>query len=113
MEIATAAELAPEHRELAEIAAVSDEDDRPDVAELLPVDRFGELLELLPQDALVAVASEEEIPPALARMGDLAVIETAAGLGLAVVGGPEVLAPRPDLGLAAMPLTAAITAFKV
>ena len=66
VEIAPAAELAPEHRELAEIAAISDEDERPDVAELLPVDRFGELLDLLPENGLVAVAAEEEIPPALA-----------------------------------------------
>jgi transcription-repair coupling factor (superfamily II helicase) len=77
VEIAPAAELAPEHRELAEIAAADlsakpakgDADDgggdRVDVAELLPVDRFGELLELLPADALVAIAAEEELPPAL------------------------------------------------
>ena len=51
VEIAPAAELAPEHRELAEIAAPrSEEDERPDVAELLPVDRFGELLDLLPEN---------------------------------------------------------------
>jgi len=65
VEIAPAAELGPEHRELAEIAASSDEDERPDVAEVLPVDRFGELLGLLPDDALVAVAAEEELHPAL------------------------------------------------
>src|SRR5205807_3488128 len=34
IEIAPAAELAPEHRELAEIAALEDADERPDVAEL-------------------------------------------------------------------------------
>ncbi|HEX2161323.1 MAG TPA: hypothetical protein VHF88_05820, partial [Thermoleophilaceae bacterium] len=82
VEIAPAAELAPEHRELAEIAAAdiaaqsrkkSDDDsgtdspgdDRLDIAELLPVDRFGELLDLLPADALVAIAAEEELAPAL------------------------------------------------
>src|SRR3954451_5208584 len=65
VEIAPAAEFAPEHRELAEIAAASEEDERPDVAEVLPVDRFGELLELLPEEALVAVAAEEELAPAL------------------------------------------------
>ncbi|HTC58980.1 MAG TPA: transcription-repair coupling factor [Solirubrobacteraceae bacterium] len=56
VEIAPAAELAPEHRELAEIAAAtgafsSSEGDgaegRPDIAELLPVERFGALLELI------------------------------------------------------------------
>jgi transcription-repair coupling factor (superfamily II helicase) len=66
VEIAPAAELAPEHRELAEIAAVSGEEDRPDVAELLPVDRFRALLDLAPADARVLIASEEEIGPALA-----------------------------------------------
>src|SRR4051794_17034686 len=65
VEIAPAAELAPEHRELAEIAAASGEDERPDVAEVLPVDRFGELLDLLPDGALVAVSAEEELAPAL------------------------------------------------
>jgi transcription-repair coupling factor (superfamily II helicase) len=65
VEIAPAAELAPEHRELAEIAAESEESERPDVAEVLPVDRFGELLGLLPDEALVAVSAEEELAPAL------------------------------------------------
>ena len=46
IEIAPAAELAPEHRELAEIAALEDAEDRPDVAELLPVDRFQAFLDL-------------------------------------------------------------------
>ena len=65
VEIAPAAELAPEHRELAEIAAASEEDDRPDVADVLPVDRFCELLDLVPEDAIVAIAAEEELAPAL------------------------------------------------
>jgi transcription-repair coupling factor (superfamily II helicase) len=63
--IAPAAELAAEHREPAEIAALSDAEDRPDVAELLPVDRFGAFLDLAP-DAAVLVAAEEEIAPAMA-----------------------------------------------
>jgi transcription-repair coupling factor (superfamily II helicase) len=66
IEIAPAAELAAEHRELAEIAALEDADQRPDVAELLPVDRFHAFLELAPQDAAVVIAAEEEIGPALA-----------------------------------------------
>src|SRR3954465_8748840 len=65
VEIAPAAELAPEHRELAEIAAETDEEERPDVAEVLPVDRFEELLGLGPEQALTAVAAEEELAPAL------------------------------------------------
>src|SRR3954447_2196812 len=66
IEIAPAAELAPEHREMAEIAAISDEEDRPDVAELLPVDPFHAFLDLAPQDAAVVLAAEEEVAPALA-----------------------------------------------
>jgi transcription-repair coupling factor (superfamily II helicase) len=85
VEIAPAAELAAEHRELAEMAAAQyrdartippsqpsrqDQDDhlveRPDVAELLPVERFRALLELVPRDAQVLLAAEEELAPALA-----------------------------------------------
>ncbi|HEY7829771.1 MAG TPA: transcription-repair coupling factor [Solirubrobacteraceae bacterium] len=65
VEIAPAAELAAEHRELAEIAALEHEDERPDVAELLPVDRFGALLDLIPPSTELVVAAEEELPPAL------------------------------------------------
>ncbi len=84
VEIAPAAELAPEHRELAEIAAATGafggpgtagegvdggEDDgrsgRPDIAELLPVERFGAMLELIGPDAELIVAAEEELAPAL------------------------------------------------
>src|SRR5262245_49988281 len=65
VEIAPAAELAPEHRELAEIAAASEENERPDIAEVLPVERFRELLDLVPAEALVAIAAEEELAPAL------------------------------------------------
>src|SRR5690349_16674542 len=65
VEIAPAAELAAEHRELAEIAALEDEEDRPDIAELLPVDRFRAFLDLAP-GAAVLLAAEEEIDPALA-----------------------------------------------
>ena len=66
VEIAPAAELGPEHRELAEMAATESEEDRPDIAELLPLDRFGEMLSLVPEDAFVAVAAEEELAPSLA-----------------------------------------------
>ncbi len=65
VEIAPAAELAPEHRELAEIAALEDEAERPDIAELLPVDRFRDLLSLLPDSSLVAIAAEEELGPSI------------------------------------------------
>jgi len=65
VEIEPAAELSADQRELAELAASTEPQDRPDVAEVLPVDRFGELLDLLPAGALVAVAAEEELAPAL------------------------------------------------
>ncbi|HEY3758237.1 MAG TPA: transcription-repair coupling factor, partial [Solirubrobacteraceae bacterium] len=95
VEIAPAAELAAEHRELAEIAALEyraaqeqeaaagrgkkgGADDAapdgagrdreaasPDVAELLPVERFGALLDLLDADTQLLIAAEEELAPAL------------------------------------------------
>ena len=66
VEIAPAAELSPEHRELAEIAALSEADDRPDIAELLPTDRFHALLDLASAETAVLIAAEEDIAPALA-----------------------------------------------
>ncbi len=73
VEIAPAAELALEHRELAEIAAEQLPDqrltdgealERPDIAELLPVDRFGALLDLV-EDGELLVAAEEDLAPVL------------------------------------------------
>jgi transcription-repair coupling factor (superfamily II helicase) len=64
VEVAPAAELASEHRELAEIAALEDESERPDIAELLPVENFHPLLELV--DASVLIAGDEDLSPALA-----------------------------------------------
>jgi transcription-repair coupling factor (superfamily II helicase) len=66
IEIAPAAEIGPEHRELAEMAALEDEEARPDVAEVLPVDRFRDVMSLVPEGALVAIAAEEEVEPSLA-----------------------------------------------
>src|SRR3954471_10900906 len=63
VEIAPAAELAPEHRELAEIAATTDE--RPDIAELLPLEHFRALLDLLPERTQLLVAADEDVEPAL------------------------------------------------
>jgi len=51
-----AAELAEEHRELAEIAALEDEADRPDIAQLLPVEDFHPFLDLAPADASILIA---------------------------------------------------------
>jgi transcription-repair coupling factor (superfamily II helicase) len=74
VEIAPAAELAHEHRELAEMAAATgaftasengDGESRPDIAELLPVERFGALLDLIGPATELIVAAEEELAPAL------------------------------------------------
>ncbi len=74
VEIAPAAELAAEHRELAEIAAATgsfdspdgeDSAGRPDIAELLPVERFGALLDLIGSETELLVAAEEELAPVL------------------------------------------------
>jgi transcription-repair coupling factor (superfamily II helicase) len=66
VEVAPAAELAPEHRELAEIAALEEPGDRPDIAELLPVEDFHPLLELIGEQASVTIAGAEDVAPALA-----------------------------------------------
>jgi transcription-repair coupling factor (superfamily II helicase) len=78
VEIAPAAELAIEHRELAEIAveqlpsrrAQGGDDveafERPDIAELLPVERFGALLDLVGEQTQLVVAAEEDLDPVLA-----------------------------------------------
>src|SRR5688500_18630591 len=63
VEIAPAAELAAEHRELAEIAAL--EEERHDIAELLPVGDFRDLLDLLPAEAELVLAADEDVEPAL------------------------------------------------
>ena len=64
VEVAPAAELAAEHRELAEIAALDSPEERPDIAELLPTQDFRELLALVP-DAQVLIAAEEDVEPSL------------------------------------------------
>jgi transcription-repair coupling factor (superfamily II helicase) len=68
VEVAPAAELAAEHRELAEIAALEDASERPDIAELLPVENFHSFLELAAAAAgsTLMIAGEEDLAPALA-----------------------------------------------
>jgi transcription-repair coupling factor (superfamily II helicase) len=66
VEVAPAAELAEEHRELAEIAALEEAADRPDIAELLPVENFHSFLDLAPPEAAVLIAGEEDVAPVLA-----------------------------------------------
>jgi transcription-repair coupling factor (superfamily II helicase) len=78
VEIAPAAELAEEHRTLVSVTDAQEADrvqaqgalgepdeERPDIADLLPVDRFGALLDLIGPDTGVMVAAEEELVPAL------------------------------------------------
>jgi transcription-repair coupling factor (superfamily II helicase) len=85
VEIAPAAELAQEHRApeaLADAAVAGakrapadaasappgqdrDGEQRPDIAELLPVDRFGALLDLIAPQTEILIAAEEELEPAL------------------------------------------------
>ena len=65
VEIAPAAELSAEHREGAALAMLADEDERPDVTDVLPLDSFHAFMDLVPRDAAVLVAAEEEVPPAL------------------------------------------------
>src|SRR5258708_848837 len=50
VDVGPAAELAEEHRELAEIAALEDAADRPDIAGPLPVESCHALLDLAPVD---------------------------------------------------------------
>ncbi len=66
VEVAPAAELSLEHRELAEIAALEDADQRPDITELLPVEHFHPFLELAGAQAAVLIAGAEDVAPALA-----------------------------------------------
>ncbi|MBV9359424.1 MAG: transcription-repair coupling factor, partial [Chloroflexi bacterium] len=67
VEVAPAAELSEEHRSpIAPFAALEDAADRPDIAELLPVESFHPFLELV--DAPVLIAGDEDVAPALADL---------------------------------------------
>ncbi|HEX2096424.1 MAG TPA: transcription-repair coupling factor [Solirubrobacterales bacterium] len=68
VELAPAAELDLEHREVAELAAMEAAEEgkeAPDPAEALPLDHFGAPLDLVPDSAAVILAGAEEIEPAL------------------------------------------------
>jgi transcription-repair coupling factor (superfamily II helicase) len=68
IELAPAAELDAEHRELAELAAMAAEEEgkeAPSLAEVLPLEHFGAPLDLVPSTAAVILAAAEEIEPAL------------------------------------------------
>ena len=68
VELAPAAELDAEHRELAELAAMAAEEEggeHPNLAEALPLEHFRAPLELVPDAAAVVLVGAEEIEPAL------------------------------------------------
>jgi transcription-repair coupling factor (superfamily II helicase) len=68
VELAPAAELDAEHRELAELAAMEAAEeggDPPLLADVLPLEQFGAPLDLVPESAAVILAAAEEIEPAL------------------------------------------------
>src|SRR5215207_387938 len=60
LELAPAAELGAEYRELGEMALSEDQEDRPDLAELLPLERFRAPLDLIPPETAVLIASAAE-----------------------------------------------------
>jgi transcription-repair coupling factor (superfamily II helicase) len=68
VELAPAAELDADHRELAALAALEaaeGEGDATELAELLPLDQFRAPLDLVPANAAVVLAAPEEVEPAL------------------------------------------------
>ncbi len=68
VELAPAAEMDAEHRELAELAAMTAEEEggeTPGLAEVLPLEHFRAPLELVPEAAAVVLVGAEEIEPAL------------------------------------------------
>ena len=68
VELAPAAELDVEHRELAELAAMEAAEEGegpPSLADVLPLEQFGAPLDLVPDSAAVILAAAEEIEPAL------------------------------------------------
>src|SRR5690242_17688738 len=68
VELAPAAELDAEHRELAELAAMAAEEEgneAPNLAEALPLEHFRAPLELVAEETAVVLVGAEEIEPAL------------------------------------------------
>jgi transcription-repair coupling factor (superfamily II helicase) len=68
VELAPAAELDADHRELAALAALEAAEGEPgatDLGELLPLDQFRAPLDLVPANAAVVLAAPEDIEPAL------------------------------------------------
>jgi transcription-repair coupling factor (superfamily II helicase) len=68
VELAPAAEMDAEHRELAELAAMAAEEEgaeSPNLAEVLPLDQFRAPLELISARTAVVLVGSDEIEPAL------------------------------------------------
>jgi transcription-repair coupling factor (superfamily II helicase) len=65
IELSPAAELGSEYRELADMALSEAEEDRPDLAELLPLDDFRAPLDLIPEETAILIASAGEMEAAL------------------------------------------------
>jgi transcription-repair coupling factor (superfamily II helicase) len=65
IELSPAAELGSEYRELAEMALSESEEDRPDLAELLPLDSFHAPLDLISPETAVLIAATGEMEAAL------------------------------------------------
>ncbi len=63
LELAPAAELAAEHRLAGELE--SDDDERPAIADVLPIERFSAPLDVIGDGANYLLAAAEEIEPAL------------------------------------------------
>jgi transcription-repair coupling factor (superfamily II helicase) len=109
VELAPAAELDIEHRELAELALSEhdDEDPRADAKrstraaiDALPIDRFGAPLDLLPDDALVIVTGAEELNASLRdHWQDVTTAMHADDAGRLYVDVEEPLAKRAELRL--------------
>jgi transcription-repair coupling factor (superfamily II helicase) len=65
IELAPAAELGSEYRDLAELALSEEEDERPDLGELLPLDSFRAPLDLIADDTVILIAAASEMEAAL------------------------------------------------
>ena len=102
IEVAPAAELAREYRAPVELELAPAEE-RADIAELLPLERFVPLLELLGEDAPMIVAASDEVGPTLRdHWGDVcAAFHDAGAHGLYVAPEEieEVLARRATIRL--------------
>jgi transcription-repair coupling factor (superfamily II helicase) len=106
VELAPAAELDVEHRELAELAAMEAAEEgreAPSLAEVLPIEHFGAPLDLVPDSAAVVLTAAEEIEPALRDHWE----DATTSLHADDAGHLYVDVAEPLLGRAALTLTGA------